>query len=285
MILDKSKKILIIGLGLMGGSYAKALSKKGYHIEALTLDQKDIDYALMCGMIERGYTEPNEESVSGADIVIFALYPRTFLDWVKNYGHLIKPGAVVTDLTGVKSGIIRPVQEMLSQAEFISAHPMAGRELYGVEHSDDTVFAGANYIVVPTEKNTREAIDFCKTLGKELGFSRITELDEKEHDEMIAFLSQLTHCIAVSLMTCRDKCEHFVDYTGDSFRDLTRIAKINDNMWSELFLMNKEALLEQMRLFETEFGKMREMIEADDRESLRDMMRRSTERRKLFDKK
>lgn len=285
MILDKSKKILIIGLGLMGGSYAKALSKKGYHIAALTLDQKDIDYAMMCGMIERGYTEPNEESISGADIVIFALYPRTFLDWVKNYGHLIKPGAVVTDLTGVKSGIIRPVQEMLHQAEFISAHPMAGRELYGVEHSDDTVFAGANYIVVPTEKNTREAIDFCKTLGKELGFSRITELGEKEHDEMIAFLSQLTHCIAVSLMTCRDKCEHFVDYTGDSFRDLTRIAKINDNMWSELFLMNKEALLEQMRLFETEFGKMREMIEADDRESLRDMMRRSTERRKLFDKK
>lgn len=220
-MLDKNKRILIVGLGLMGGSYAKALSKKGYHIEALTLAQKDIDYALMCGMIERGYTEPSEESVSHADIIVFALYPHTFLDWVKNYGYLIKKGAIVTDLTGVKSGIVRPVQEMLPQAEFISAHPMAGRELYGVEHSDDTVFAGANYIVVPTEKNTPEAIEFCKTLGRELGFSRITELGEHEHDEMIAFLSQLTHCIAVSLMTCRDKCEHFVDYTGDSFRDLT----------------------------------------------------------------
>lgn len=285
MILDKNKKILIVGLGLMGGSYAKSLSKKGYHTEALTLEQKDIDYALSLGIIERGYTEANEESVSGADIVIFALYPHTFLDWVKNYGHLIKQGAVVTDVTGVKSGIVRPVQEMLPQAEFISAHPMAGRELYGVEHSDDSVFAGANYIVVPTEKNTREAIDFCASLGRELGFSRITELGEREHDEMIAFLSQLTHCIAVSLMTCRDKCEHFVDYTGDSFRDLTRIAKINDGMWSELFLMNKDALAEQMRLFENEFRRMREMVEWGDREGIRDMMRRSTERRKLFDKK
>lgn len=285
MILDKDKKILIIGLGLMGGSYAKALSKKGYHTEALTLEQKDIDYALSLGIIERGYTVPNEESVSHADIVIFALYPHTFLDWVKNYGHLIKRGAIVTDLTGVKSGVVRPVQEMLPQAEFISAHPMAGRELYGVEHSDDSVFAGANYIVVPTEKNTREAIDFCASLGRELGFSRITELGEREHDEMIAFLSQLTHCIAVSLMTCRDKCEHFVEYTGDSFRDLTRIAKINDGMWSELFLMNKDALTEQMRLFENEFRRMREMIEWGDREGIRDMMRRSTARRKLFDKK
>ena len=273
MMLDKNKRILIVGLGLMGGSYAKALSKKGYHIEALTLAQKDIDYALMCGMIERGYTEPSEESVSHADIIVFALYPHTFLDWVKNYGYLIKKGAIVTDLTGVKSGIVRPVQEMLPQAEFISAHPMAGRELYGVEHSDDTVFAGANYIVVPTEKNTPEAIDFCKTLGRELGFSRITELGEHEHDEMIAFLSQLTHCIAVSLMTCHDKCEHFVDYTGDSFRDLTRIAKINDGMWSELFLEDRDYLIPEIERMAQNMLKVADALREGDTKKLTDELR------------
>ena len=145
------------------------------------------------------------------------------------------------------------------------------------------VFKGANYIVTPTERNTEGAIELCKSLGEELGFARISVLSPKEHDDMIAFLSQLTHCIAVTLMTCNTS-EGLEKYTGDSFRDLTRIAKINDAMWSELFLMNKDALLAQMDSFIGEFEKLKSMIECDDRDGMRAMMRQSTERRSLFDK-
>ena len=116
---------------------------------------------------------------------------------------------------------------------------MAGREVSGVENADSKIFVGANYIVTPTEKNSKEAIGVCKRLGKVLGFKMISELTPEKHDEMIGFLSQMTHCIAISLMVCKDAAE-MAEYTGDSFRDLTRIAKINDEMWSELLLINKK---------------------------------------------
>ena len=160
---------------------------------------------------------------------------------------------------------------------------MAGREQSGVEFSDPAVFRGANYIVTPTDKNTKEAIATCKKLGEELGFSRISELSPAEHDKMIAFLSQLTHCIAVCLMTCNDT-PNLEKYTGDSFRDLTRIAKINDKMWSELFLMNKDALLQEMDSFINEFSEFRNLLANGDSDRMRDKMKTSTAKRSLFDK-
>ena len=165
--------------------------------------------------------------------------------------------------------------------EYVPAHPMAGREVYGVENADDRIFLGANYIVAPTDRNTPEGIEWCKGLGKILGFRKISVLTPEEHDEMIGFVSQLTHVIAVSLMTCNDNT-HLVDYTGDSFRDLTRIASINEKMWSELFLLNKEFLLKHMDAFISEMSAFRDLLAADDREGLEDKMRLSTERHSYF---
>ena len=222
--------------------------------------------------------------IGAADLIVFALYPHVFIDWLEQHQHLFKSGALITDVTGVKGCIVDTVQGMLRpDVEFIAAHPMAGRERSGVEYADDKVFQGANFIVTPTEKNTSEAIETCKELGRILGFARIAELTPQKHDEMIAFLSQLTHCIAVTLMTCND-LPSLEEYTGDSFRDLTRIAKINDEMWSELFLLNRDALLTEMDRFSAEFSTLREMLAVGDREGMREMMRRSTERRALFDK-
>ena len=160
---------------------------------------------------------------------------------------------------------------------------MAGREKSGVEFSDAEVFKGANYIVVPTEKNSEHAINICKKLGEILGFSRISELTIEEHDSMIAFLSQLTHCIAVTLMNSSN-APNLEKYTGDSFRDLTRIAKINDLMWSELFILNKDALIHEMDVFIEKFSRFRNMIASSDKESLRAEMRKAAVRRELFDK-
>ena len=285
MFVDTSKKLLIVGLGLLGGSYAKVLKRFGFHISAITLEQSSIDYALKEGIIDEGTTELDADMIGDADLVIFALYPHVFVEWIEKNQGLLKSGALITDVTGVKGSIVYKIQEMLRpDLEFIAAHPMAGREVSGVENSTDKMFVGANYIVTPTEKNTQGAIQTCLELGRLLGFSNVTTLSPEEHDEMIGFLSQLTHCIAITLMTCNDK-EDMEKFTGDSFRDLTRIARINDIMWSELFVANKSALLEQMTLFIDKFNELKTMLETEDVDSMRAMMRHSTERRALFDKK
>lgn len=278
-------KFLIVGLGLIGGSYAQALTDMGYEVGAITRSQSSIDYAIEKGLISHGTTEVTREYVSEFDVVVFALYPKIFIEWIEKYQSYFKTGALLTDVTGVKGPIVYKIQEMLrDDVEFVGAHPMAGKEVYGVENADKSIFNKANYIVTPTEKNTRDAIETTKQIGRLLGFKTVSELSPEKHDEMIGFLSQLTHCIAVSLMDCKES-ERLVDYTGDSFRDLTRIAKINDAMWSELFLLNKGELISQMDLFMSKFKELRDALENEDTEKMREMMRISTERRKYFDKK
>ena len=283
-ILGKDTKILIVGLGMIGGSYASALSKQGYSVSAVTRSESTVDYALSRGMIEKGADTPDPELIEDADLIIIALYPHTLISWIEENQKYFKPGTIITDVTGVKGSVVGKVQSILREdCEFIAAHPMAGRERSGIKYSDDSIFRVANYIVVPTDKNTEEAVDVCRALGETLGFAKISFLSPDEHDEMIAFLSQLTHCIAVSLM-CANADPSLKKYTGDSFRDLTRIAKINDEMWSELFLANKEKLLSEMERFKKSFEELETAIRRGDREKIREMMRLSTARRTEFDK-
>ena len=284
MKLTKDTNILIVGLGLLGGSYAMALTKKGYRVNALTRSQSSIDYALEQGIIAEGKTGVDPKMIGEADLIVFSIYPRVLIEWMEENHSLIRPGTILTDVTGVKGYTVYRVQELLPEgAEFISAHPMAGRECLGVKNATDEIFKNANYLVVPTESNTEEAITLCEELGRELGFARISRISVDKHDEMIAFLSQLTHAIAVTLMCCNDSPE-LVNYTGDSFRDLTRIAKIDDGMWNELFMCNRDELARQMDIFSETFEKMRRALKEGDTTTMRQMMRTSTERRKLFDK-
>jgi len=284
MKLNENSKILIVGLGLIGGSYAEALSQNGYEIGAIDAKKQSIDFALAKGWIKQGRTDVEEKFVSAYDIVIFALYPHVFVEWIEKYQSYFKSGVLITDVTGVKGSVVDKVQSILRKdAEFVPAHPMAGRETSGIEGANAQIFRDANYIVTPTSENTKENVETCKALGRELGFERISVLSPEQHDEMVGFLSHLTHCIAVSLMVCKDN-EHLAEYTGDSFRDLTRIAKINDEMWSELFIANKRELVSQMELFEKRFNELKKDIEEENVESIRNTMRLSTERRKLFDK-
>lgn len=284
MTLDKNTNVLVIGLGVIGGGYAKALTEKGFNVRCITKQQKDIDYAIQHGIIKSGTTQLDQELIKNSQLIIFALYPRIFIKWIKENQDLFAPSTLITDVSGVKGSVVKKVQSILrDDVEYVSAHPMAGREQSGVEFSDASVFKGANYIVTPTEKNSKESIETIKRLGEILGFARITELSIEEHDKMIAFLSQLTHCIAVTLMTCNET-PNMEKYTGDSFRDLTRIAKINDKMWSELFLMNKQPLLDQMQAFIDEFTAFKGYIERGEEEKMREVMRNATARRMLFDK-
>ncbi|MEE0709776.1 MAG: prephenate dehydrogenase [Gemmiger sp.] len=284
-MLDKSKTYLIVGLGLLGGKYAQVLSQKGYHVTGITHSRSTIEYALTHGYIQAGKTEDFADLVTGADCVIFGLYPTVLLDWVREYGSLLRPGTLVTDVSGVKRGVVEPIQEMLPEGvEFIASHPMAGRETSGISHSAEVDFAPANFIITPTARNTPEGIAWCRSLAETLGFRRISQLSPAEHDHMIGYVSQLCHAIAVSLMCASDNSE-LACYTGDSFRDLTRIARINDKMWAELFLWNKDNLISEIDMFTNALLNMRQKLVDDDRDGLEEMFRLSTKRREAFDKR
>ena len=282
--MNNNKKILIVGLGLIGGSYAKGLTKNGYEVYAYNRNENAIKYAIDSKIIVNGTSTLDENFISKFDRIIFSLYPSIFTKYIDSYGSYIKDNAIITDVTGVKESIVNYIQDKLSnRVEFIPAHPMAGKEVCGVENADEKIFENANYIITPTEKNTDAGISFAKEIGEILHFRKISILSPKKHDEMIAFLSQLTHCIAISLMTCKDT-EGLVDYSGDSFRDLTRIANINENMWRELFLLNKNALIKEIDSFINCMSKLRNFISNEDEEKIKNMMKLSTERRKLFSK-
>ncbi|MBE6677095.1 MAG: prephenate dehydrogenase, partial [Ruminococcaceae bacterium] len=200
------RTVLIVGMGLIGVAYARALSETGYRVLGITRSQEVIDAALEDGVISAGSTQVDAALIAQADIIIFGLYPAVLIEWLEQNAHLIAPGTVLTDVTGVKGCVVEQVQAMLPEGvEYISAHPMAGRELVGNSKLDvyrvatPDMFRGANYLVVPTDKNTPEAIALCEQLGRILGFARVTRLSVEEHDRMIAYLSQLTHAIAVSL--------------------------------------------------------------------------------------
>lgn len=287
-MINEKTKFFIIGLGLIGGSYAKALTKKGYTVYAIDTNRITIEFAKEQGIITDGETDVKSAYQKGffdkADLAIFALYPTAMLDWLEKYQQLFKKNIIITDVSGVKTNIIDKAQNMLRHdLEFVGSHPMAGKESSGIANSDDSIFKVANFIITPTEKNTPDAIATIHQLGEILGFHTISNLDPKTHDETIGFLSQLTHAIAVSLMTCNDS-EHLEKYTGDSFRDLTRIAKINEKLWPELFFLNKDVLIKHIDTFSLELQKLKSYVETEDEESLKHMFIQSTARRKAFDK-
>ncbi|MEF9961863.1 MAG: prephenate dehydrogenase [Erysipelotrichaceae bacterium] len=282
-MIDQKTKFLIVGLGLIGGSYALGLSKKGYHVSAIDTNQLSIDYALNHQMIETGSTF-DIELIQNADVIIFGLYPNTMIDWISTYQTYFTPGILLTDVSGVKMNVIDKIQTNLRKdVEFIGSHPMAGKEVSGVTYSDDTIFKIANFIITPTAVNSQKAITFLHEFANLLEFEHITCLSPEKHDEMIGFVSQLTHVIAVSLMNTNDNT-HLVEYTGDSFRDLTRIAKINENLWSELFFLNKDNLIREIEDFDHELNHLKEKLIANDEQGLKELFIQATMRRKLFDK-
>lgn len=274
----------IVGLGLLGGSYAMALTEKGHTVTAVDVRGEAIDWARRRGIITEGATDGFEPLLERADAVVICLYPDIAAPWLREHQKHFKPGVLITDVCGVKGHYVDEVQSFLREdAEFIACHPMAGREVSGVEYADCAMFRVANFLITPTAKNTRRGIAFAHALADDLGFARVTELTCAEHDKVIGYVSQLTHAIAVSLMNANDD-PHLVDYTGDSFRDLTRIAKINDKLWSELFFANREVLCDEIDAFTASLLDLREKLAAGDEAGLRALFVKSTERRRLFDK-
>ena len=274
----------IIGLGLMGASFAKRLSpQKDKTIYGIDQNEQTIQTALELNIIKEGSTDP-DKLIKKCNLIILALYPTMIKPWIVENQQYLESGTIIMDISGVKTNIVEPVQAILREdLELISIHPMCGRESRGINFAQADIFDNANYIIVPTNKNTPKAIEAAKQLGKDLRVKNISILSCEEHDRMIGFLSQLTHVIAVSLMNTHDN-SHLVEYTGDSFRDLTRIATINEDLWSELFLLNKDILLDEIDQFLDATKHFRDSLEKEDIDEMKRLFIQSTNRRKLFNK-
>ncbi|MBM6653547.1 prephenate dehydrogenase [Faecalitalea cylindroides] len=274
----------IIGLGLMGASFAKRLSpQKDKTIYGIDQNEQTIQTALELNIIKEGSTDP-DKLIKKCNLIILALYPTMIKPWIVENQQYLESGTILMDISGVKTNIVEPVQAILREdLELISIHPMCGRESRGIDFAQADIFDNANYIIVPTNKNTPTAIEAAKQLGKDLRVKNISILSCEEHDRMIGFLSQLTHVIAVSLMNTHDN-SHLVEYTGDSFRDLTRIATINEDLWSELFLLNKDILLDEIDQFLDATKHFRDSLEKEDIDEMKRLFIQSTNRRKLFNK-
>jgi len=272
-------KITIVGMGLMGASMAEGLTREGHRVYGVDRDKDALSYCMEKGIIEKGFVFP-EEILGTTELLIMAIYPKGMIKFIEEYRDLFSSGLIVTDICGIKTSFIDEVQRLMPEGtEFVGSHPMAGREKTGAQAGDPEIFTGANFIVTPTEKNSEKAVKIVEEIAKGLSFGKVSRLSPARHDSMIAFTSQLTHAIAVALVNS-DKDEDTYSYTGDSYRELTRIAMINEDLWSELFLENKENLIEKIEDFQEKLELLKGALVKGDSEALKEEFKSSTERRK-----
>ncbi len=273
-------KIVVVGLGVIGGSFTMALKRAGFNdVYGIDINEESLKKAEEQGLIKEGFTS-GEQIVKDADLIIISLYPRLVKQFILDNKNNFKDGAVITDATGIKKLFIEDVVNILpSNIDFVFGHPMAGREKKGIDFASADVFNGANYIITPVERNKPENLDLIEKLVYKLGFKRVRRITPEYHDEMIGYTSQLPHTLAVALVNSDIEGRETGSFIGDSYRDLTRIANINEDLWSELFLGNKENLLKSIENFETELDKIKNAIKYDDKETLKKLFIKSTLRR------
>lgn len=271
----KGKTVSFIGLGLMGGALAMGIRKQNPDkICAFDINEEVLEDALSKKVIDWGVSEPEgiRQILKESDLVVICLYPQLALDFILEYMQDFKQNAVITDITGVKKLLVDHLKGVLREdLDLILGHPMAGSEKEGFGNADDSIFKDRNYILVPQPENRPENLAFIREIIRNLGFVNIVETTAEIHDQKIAFTSQLCHVIASALVDSEDDL-HITDYEGGSFGDLTRIAMINAGMWTELFICNKEALVDQIEKFENSMDTMKKMIQAEDSAGLTEIL-------------
>lgn len=273
-------KILIVGLGVIGASFAKGFKELGYNeVYGIDICEETLKKAKDLGIIKEGFLD-GKTILKECDLVVLAIYPKLVLKFINENKENFKDNAVITDVTGIKEVFINEIRKILPKSvDFVFGHPMAGREKRGIDFSSNEVFKGANYIITPIKENEENNINLIENIALELGFKKIKRISPEYHDKMIAFTSQLPHAIAVALINSDEEDRDTGSFIGDSYRDLTRIANINEILWSELFLGNKENLLECIDKFEMELNRIKEAIKNEDKNVLIKVFEKSSNRR------
>lgn len=278
-------KIAVIGLGIIGGSMAKSLRGFcGAEIVGCDLNPQTRRMAEECGAVSRAY-ESAGDAINGADLVILCVYPDAIVPIIRENKERFKNGAVITDVCGVKSEIADGIAASLpSGVHYVGGHPMAGREVEGFENSEAELFWNTGYIVCPIESSPQESIDLIFEMARYIGAKYITVDSPKRHDEVIAYTSDLMHVAAAALCLDFNKGMNRA-YTAGSFRDCTRIANINPDLWSELFLRNRDNILTEIDRFSDSVRRLREAIEAEDAEEIHHLLSNVRENKLYMDVK
>lgn len=277
--------ITIVGLGVIGGSFAMAFKEAGFEdVYAVDLNKESIEKAKNMGIIKDG-SDNAKQFLEIADLVIICIYPRIIKDFMMENRNNFKDGAIVTDVAGIKGTLIKQLDDITpDNIDFIFGHPMAGRENKGIDHATAECYKGANYLLIDTERNDDDNVLLLQAIIYKLGFKRIIRISSGFHDQIIAFTSHLPHVMAVSLINSDVEARNTEIYMGGSYRDATRVADINEDLWTELFLGNKENLLEVIDDFMAEMGRFREDLAKGDRVSLNKRLKRATKRRRRLNK-
>ena len=272
---------------MIGAAFAQSFKEIGIKtVYGIDIDEETINKAEEKNMINKGFLE-TKEPLEKSDFVVITLYPNLMKSFFVNNINYFKENAIITDVVGIKEKIIKDIDPIIEKSgrniDFIFGHPMAGREKRGIDFADSRVFKDANYIIIKDEKNKKENLELLSEIVKCMGFKKVSFLTAQEHDEIIAFTSQLTHAIAVSLVNSDSEKYDTNRFIGDSYRDLTRIAKINEDLWAELFIGNKKNLLKMIQQFERELDIIKDALNDNDLGTLKEKFIISTKRREKID--
>lgn len=271
--------ITVAGLGLIGGSVAMALKNfENAVITGLDCSRETLELASKNRICDR-LTDNPEEAVRNADVVWLCMPPRAIIRFMEEHRNHFKPGALVTDVCGIKGAVMKGAEILPPDIDFIGCHPMAGKETSKLENAEATLFRNAHFIITPREKSSREHISLMERMAAHMGFRDVVCTTPENHDAIIAYTSQVMHVLAAAVCDDPDlfNCRGF---EGGSFRDCTRVAALDVPLWSELFSLNAPALTKVIRRLEDNLRAYREVLEKDDTEKLADKLTFSSDRKR-----
>lgn len=277
----EQKRIVVVGLGLIGGSMAMALQGfEDYEIVGVVRSASTYQKAVERHAAHR-VTYDAAAELPGADVVILAQDPQGIISFLEEHRNRFQPGSVIVDVCGVKRAIVEGAKCLPENVDFIGCHPMAGKEVSGIDNAEAGLFRNTHFIMTPTPDVSAEHVELVERMARFCQFRDVIHTTPERHDEMIAYTSQLMHIIALSV--CEDEelfsCRGF---EGGSFRDCTRVAALDVPLWTQLFSLNREALSQTVRRLEGRLSAYRRAIETDDRELLAAMLAHSSARKKLM---
>ncbi len=272
-------KIGIAGLGLIGGSLARALTDSGKH-EVFGLD-RNRSSVLAAKMVEAIAGELNEENIGECEMIFIALYPQATVEFVEKYASKIKKGAIVTDCGGVKRPICNPCEKLAEENGFIfvGGHPMAGTQFSGFNASRGNLYKNATMILTPKDNTDIRILEKLRNVLNDAGFGAINFTSAEEHDKVIAFTSQLPHIISNAYVKSHTAVKQ-KGFSAGSYRDLTRVSKLNEKMWTELFFENKDNLCDEIDFLVERLQEYSAALKADDREGLVALLKEGTDSKK-----
>ena len=271
--MNEIRNIAVIGLGLIGGSLAKAIAERtDYHIMAKNRTRSTLLQAIEDGAV---HEELTDENISQADMIILGLYPEEAVEYMKSIGDRVKKGALVIDVSGIKRYICEKMPPIAEKHGFVfvGTHPMAGKEKGGYFNSEAALFQGSSFIITPTGGEHSEQVEWLTEFASDLGFGMHVICSPEEHDRMIAFTSQLPHVLANAYVQS-PQCLNHRGFSAGSYRDVSRVARLNEHLWAELFLQNSDALTQELDLLIRNITEMCDAIKANDRETLETILGR-----------